>query len=162
MVLRPVVTALALFLGADLLLMALLPALRLFIDPLLLLLMVLAFGTRSTRFLWALGLGIGLLKDLYAGTLFGAWTFTFAGVAWMVGATRQMVEWEDSAVIGVWAAVLTLAARTFYGFWLTLADPFVRWGNGQLWTVPVAMAVQGLLSAWLFPRLRKFLRSSAY
>ena len=160
MAFRQIVTALALFLGVDLLLLALLPALRLFIDPLLILLVALAFGTRSTRFLWMLGFGIGFLKDLYAGTLFGAWTFTFAGAAWMIGATRQMVEWEDSAVIGVWTAILTLVVWLFYGFWLTLADPFIRWGNGQLWIVPAAMAAQGLLAAWIFPRLRKFLKSA--
>src|SRR5438477_4445865 len=107
MAFRPVIIALALFLGVDLLLMALLPALRLFIDPLLILLVVLAFRKRSTRFLWVLGLWIGLLKVLYAGTLFGAWTFTFAAAAWMIGATRQMVEWEDPAVVGAWTAALT-------------------------------------------------------
>ncbi len=160
MAFRQVVAALAFFLGVDLLLLALLPALRLFIDPLMILLVGLAFGTRSTRFLWMMGLGIGFLKDLYVGTLFGAWTFTFAGAAWMIGATRQMVEWEDSAVIGVWTAILTLAVWLFYGFWLTLADPFIHWGNGQLWIVPAAMAVQGLLAAWIFPRLRKFLKSA--
>jgi len=161
MAFRSVLTALAVFLGVDLLLLALLPALRLLIDPLLILLVAFAFGTRSTRFLWMLGLGIGFLKDLYAGTLFGVWTFTFAGAAWLIGATRQMVEWEDSAVIGVWTAILTLVVWAFHGFWLTLADPFVRWGNGQLLIVPAAMVAQGLLSAWIFPRLRKFLRSAS-
>lgn len=160
MAFRQVITALALFLGVDLLLLALLPALRLFIDPLLILLVALAFGARSTRFLWMLGLGIGFLKDLTAGTLFGAWTFTFAGAAWMIGATRQMVEWEDSAVIGVWTAILTFSVWLFYGFWLTLADPFIRWGNGQHLIVPAAMVAQGLLAAWIFPRLRKFLKSA--
>lgn len=161
MAFRQILISLLLFSSVDLLLIALLPAVRLLVDPLLILLVALAFGTRSTRFLWSLGLGVGLIKDLYAGTLFGAWTFAFAGVAWMIGATRQMVEWEDPAVIGVWTAVLALAAWVFHGFWLTLADPFVCWGNGQLWILPIAMVAQGLLSAWLFPRLRRFLGKRA-
>lgn len=155
MAFRPVAAALALFLAADLLMMALFPALRLLVDPLLLLLICLSSRLRSLRSIWFLGLALGLLKDLYAGTLFGAWICTFAAVAWTIGAARRMVEWEDAAVVGIWTAILTLGASVFHGFWLTLADPFVHWGNGQVGVVPAAMAVQGLLAAWLFPRLRQ-------
>lgn len=150
-----VIAAFILFLGTDLLLIALLPALRLVVDPLLLLLICLACGTRSSRSLWMLGFGLGLLKDLYAGTPFGAWTCSFAMAAWLIGATRRMVEWEDPAVVGAWAAVLTLGVGIFHGFWLVAADPFIRWGNGRWTLLPAAMAAQGLLAAWLFPRMRK-------
>jgi len=135
--------------------LSLFPELRLLVDPLLLLLVLLASSSRSLRSIWLIGLGLGLWKDLYAGTLFGAWACTFTAVAWTIGATRRMVEWEDSAVVGVWTAILTLACWVFYGFWLTLADPFVHWGNGQWVLVPFAMMAQGLLAAWIFPRLRR-------
>lgn len=147
--------AVALFLAADLLLMMLFPGLRLLVDPLLVLVVVLSIRARSARSLWLLGLGLGLLKDLYAGTLFGGWTFTFTAAAWMIGATRRMVEWDDPALVGLWAAILTLPVWLFHGFWLTAADPFVRWGNGQWVWLPAAMAVQGLLSAWILPRMRR-------
>ena len=148
-------TALPLFLAADLLLMALLPGLRLLVDPLFLLVIVLSLRARSSRSLWLLGFGLGLLKDLYAGTTFGAWTCTFTAAAWMIGATRRMVEWEDPALVGLWAAILTLPVWLFHGFWLATADPFVRWGEGQLAVLPAAMTAQGLLAAWIFPRLSK-------
>ena len=148
-------TALPLFLGADLLLMALFPGLRLLVDPLFMLVILLAVRARSPRSLWLLGFGLGLLKDLYTGMVFGAWTATFMAAAWMIGATRRMVEWEDPALVGLWAAILTLPVWLFHGFWLAAADPFVRWVDGQWASLPAAMAAQGLLAAWIFPRLRK-------
>lgn len=154
MLFRPL-AALFLFLGADLLLLALFPALRLIVDPLLLLLIGLSSGLRSSRSLWLLGFGLGLLKDLYAGTLFGAWSCAFLAAAWMIGATRRMIEWEDPAVVGVWTALLTLVVWIFHGFWLTLADPFLHWGSGRMMVLPAAMAIQGGLAAWLFPRMSK-------
>lgn len=147
--------ALPLFLAADLLLMMLFPGLRLLVDPLFLLVIGFSVRARSSRSLWLLGFGLGLLKDLYTGAVFGAWTFTFTAAAWMIGATRRMVEWEDPALVGVWAAILTLPVWLFHGFWMTTADPFVRWGDGQWASLPAAMAVQGLLTAWIFPRMRK-------
>jgi len=147
--------ALPLFLAADLLLMMLFPGLRLLVDPLFLLVIGFSVRARSSRSLWLLGFGLGLLKDLYTGTAFGAWTFTFTAAAWMIGATRRMVEWEDPALVGVWAAILTLPVWLFHGFWVTTADPFVRWGDGQWASLPAAMAVQGLLTSWIFPRMRK-------
>lgn len=157
----PVVTALVLCVGFDLLAMVFFPALRFLVDPLLLLLIPMASRIRSPRSLWLTGLGLGLVKDLYAGSVFGAWTFTFAAAAWLISATRQMVEWEDPAIVGIWAAILTLLVWVFYGFWMTVADPFIHWGNGQLSVLPAAMAAQGLLAAWLYPRMRKwFLKSS--
>ncbi|GEM_PF-4523032 len=150
-----ILTAIPLFLAADLLLVALFPGLRLLVDPLFLLVIALSLRARSARSLWLLGFGLGLLKDLYAGTAFGCWTFTFTAAAWMIGATRRMVEWEDPALVGLWAAILTLPVGLFHGFWLATADPFVRWGDGQWVFLPAAMAVQGLLAAWIFPRLRR-------
>ena len=155
MAFRSFVKAVALFLGADLLLMALFPALRLLVDPPLLLLIGLSSRARTWRSLWLLGFGLGLLKDLYTGTMFGAWACTFTAAAWMIGMTRQMVEWEDPVLAGVWAAVLTLPVWIFHGFWLTTADPFLRWGDGQMVFLPAVMAVQGLLFAWIFPRMRR-------
>lgn len=157
MAFRKVAAAIAACLGADLLMTALLPFLRLVVDPLLLLLIALSTGVRSFRALWLLGLGLGLLKDLYTGTPFGVWACTFTAAAWMIGATRRMIEWGDPAVVGVWAAVLTLLAWSFSGLWLSLADPFIQWGQGQLAFLPVAMAVQGFSAAWAFPRLQKLL-----
>lgn len=161
MAFRKVAAALFLFTGVDLFLMALLPAVRLLVDPLLLLLIVFCSGARSPRLFWLIGLSLGLLKDLYSGSVFGAWACTFAAAGWAVGATRQMVSWEDPAVVGVWAAVLTLFAWLFFGFWLTLADPFVRWGNGRMSALPAAMAAQGLLTAWLYPRMRRLFSPQA-
>ena len=152
--LKPLV-ALPLFVAADLLLIMLLPGLRLLIDPLFLLVIAFSVRARSARSLWMLGFGLGFLKDLYTGTAFGAWTFTFTAAAWLIGSTRRMVEWEDPALVGVWAAILTLPVWLFHAFWLTTADPFLKWGNGQLSILPAAMVVQGFLTAWIFPRLRK-------
>lgn len=147
-------TVVPLFLGADLLLMALAPGLRLFVDLPLLLLIALSSRARTRRSLWLLGFTLGLLKDLYTGTTFGAWTCTFTAAAWLIGMTRRMVEWEDPALSGLWAAILTLPVWLFHGFWLTTADPFLHWGNGQWVFLPALMAVQGLLFAWIFPRMR--------
>ena len=145
----------ALFFGADLLLTALFPALRLLVDLPLLLLIALSSRARTRRSLWLLGFGLGLMKDLYAGTIFGAWTCSFTAAAWLIGMTRRTIEWEDPALAGLWAAILTLPVWVFHGFWLTTADPFLRWGNGQWVFLPALMAIQGLLFAWIFPRLRK-------
>lgn len=155
MAFRKVITASLIFLGVDLLLIGLLPAARLLVDPLLLLLIVLSPGMRTSRSLWGLGASLGLLKDLYAGSVFGAWICAFAAAAWLIGATRRMIAWEDPAVVGIWATILTLFVWLVYGLWLTVADPFVHWGNGQMLAVPASMITQGLLAAWIFPRVQK-------
>jgi len=147
-------------LGLDLFLLALVPALRLLVDPLLLLLVFLGFSLRSSRFLWLFGFFLGLLKDLYSSDLFGAWAGTFALTAAGIGATRHLVEWEDPVVVGVWMSILTLASALIHGLWLTLADPFLHWGNGRFAPVPAAMLLQALLATWGFPRLRRTVRGS--
>lgn len=143
-------------LALDIFLMAGLPIFRLWVDPLLLFLVFLGFAKRSSRALWFWGLMLGLAKDLYGANLFGAWAATFAALAWLIGRTRQMVEWEDPAVVGVWMSVLTLLAVLVHGAWLTAADPALSWTHGEFLSVPVAMAAQGLLAHWSFPRLQRF------
>ena len=149
------IAALFAFIGLDLFLLALFPAVRLLIDPLLVFLVFLTFARRSNRFLWVFGFGLGLLKDLYSGDSFGAWAGTFALTAWIIGATRHWVEWEDPSIIGVWIALLTLLAGIVHGAWLILADPFLHWGNGQLLLLSAAMLVQGVLAFCGFPKFKK-------
>ncbi len=149
------ILALFAFLGLDLFLLALFPAVRLLVDPLLVFLVFLTFTRRSSRFLWVLGFGLGLLKDLYSGEVFGAWGGTFAATAWIIGSTRHLVEWDYPPIVGVWIALLTLLAGFLHGAWLILADPFLHWGNGRLLLLPAAMLAQGILAAWGFPRFQK-------
>lgn len=154
----------------DLLLLAGLPSARLWVDPLLLFLVFLGFAKRpsragarsgasdsaSHRALWFWGLMLGLTKDLYSANLFGAWAASFVALAWLIGRIRQLVEWEDPAVVGVWMSILTLLAVLVHGAWLTAADPALSWTHGEFLSVPVAMVAQGLLAHWSFPMFQRF------
>ena len=153
------ILALLLSVGLDLFLLALFPAVRLLVDPLFLFLAFFTFGLRSSRFLWIFGLGLGFMKDLYSGDLFGTWSGTFSLTAWIIGSTRHLVEWEDPAITGIWIALLTLLVGILHGFWLTLADPFVHWGGRQLLLLPAAMLIQGVLATWGFPRFQRFVKA---
>ncbi len=145
----------------DLLLLCGFPVGRLWVDPLLLFLVFICFAQPSSRRLWLWGLALGFVKDLYSPTLFGGWMVVFAALAWLIGRTRRWVEWEDPAVVGVWASVLVLLSVLTHGVWLTLADPALRWASGEFLSVPVQMAAQGALAWWGFPRLRRYVLGRA-
>ena len=144
-------------LGWDLFLLALFPSIRLVVDPLLLFLVFLGSALRSSRFLWLFGLGLGLLKDFYSPELFGAWAGTFSLTAWLIGASRTLVQWEDPPVVGVWTAILTLLVGVLHGIWLILADPFLHWGSGRYSLLPAGMLIQGMLATWAFPRFQRLM-----
>ena len=144
----------------DLLLLCGFPDGRLWVDPLLLFLVFACLSQPSRRPLWLWGLALGFLKDLYSPTLFGGWTAVFAALAWLIGRTRRWVEWEDPAVVGVWTSVLVLLSVLTHGAWLTLADPALRWANGEFLSVPFQMGAQGALAWWSFPLFRRFVRCS--
>lgn len=145
--------------GLDWVLVMLLPAARIFIDPLFALLVFLAFRKPSVRLLWLQGLALGLFKDLLSADLFGAWAVSFALTGWVLAASRQLVEWEDPVIVGVWAAVLTLFSRSVHGVWLLLADPWLRWGQGPWLWLPLSMALQGWCCALLFPRFQRLIKT---
>lgn len=146
--------------GLDLLFVMLFPVVRVFTDPLFALLIFLAFRKPSVRFLWLQGFGLGFLKDLLSVDLFGAWAVTFALTGWVLAASRQMVEWEDPAIVGAWAAALTLLSWVVHGIWLVTADPWLRWNQGSWLLLPLAMALQGWCCALLFPRFQRLMRKS--
>lgn len=145
--------------GLDLLLLSLFPLLRLLIDPLLLFLIFQGSRFPARRFLWLQGVGVGLLRDLSAGSLFGMWACTFALVGWSFKAVRHMVEWEDPLIVGVLAFLLTFAAGILHPLLLLLSDPAA---GGRLPWLPIfAMAAAHGVAAYLgFPFLRRFVQRS--
>lgn len=144
--------------GLDLLLLSLLPFLRLLVDPLLLFLIFQGTHLPSKRFLWVQGIGIGLLRDLSAGGLFGMWACTFGLVGWGMHAVRHFVEWDDPLIVAVLAGVLTLATGILHPVLLRLADPVVT--NGGLPWLPITATalVHGAAATLGFPALRQFVR----
>ena len=147
--------------GFDLLLLSLFPRLRLLIDPLLLFLIFQGSRLSSKRFLWLQGIGVGLLRDLSSGGVFGLWACTFAWVGWAMNAVQRLVEWDDPLIVAVLAGGLTLAAGIGYPLLLLVADPAGA-GVGFPW-LPV------LATAWVhtgaayggFQPLRQFVRRPA-
>lgn len=146
--------------GLDLLLFSLLPSLRLWVDPLLLFLIFQGSRPVSKRFLWLQGIGLGLLKDLASGAIFGIWACTFGLVGWAITAVRNFVEWGDPLIVAVLAGLLTLAAGIVHPLLIFLADPA---GTGGLPWLPMAAAplVHGMAAYGGFPTLRQFIQRPA-
>lgn len=140
--------------GLDLLVLAFLPALRLAFDPLLLLLIFLGFRRASLRFLWLQGLGLGLLKDLTTGSVFGAWACAFAAVGWILSATRGWMEWEDPVVVAVFTGLFTLLGGVLYAVIVTLSDPMLGWSSTPWAVLGVSVLLHGATALWGFPRLK--------
>lgn len=134
------------------------PLLRVVVDPLFLVLVFLGLHAFSGRFLWAAGFGLGLLKDLTVGGLFGASACSFALAGWMLGAMQHLVEKEDPFVQGVWAGILSVLQWFSYGFILTLADSSLGWSVSLWFYLPLAIACNVLCVFWGFPPLRRFLK----
>ena len=145
--------------GMDLLLMALMPAVRLLVDPLFLLLAFLGFRSSPHRLLWLQGAGLGLLKDFSTGALMGGWACAFALMGALLGAGSRFVEAEDPLIVGVWVALFALATVAAYALLLSLADPYLQGFRLPWLWLPFSMAAHGGLAAWGFPRLRRVLRA---
>ncbi len=155
----------SLFLGfwiLDLLLLSLVPSFRLVFDPLLLLLIFQGFRLPSLRFLWLQGLGLGLLKDLTSGGLFGVWGCTFALVGWILASTRRLVEWEDPVVAAVFTGLFTLVGGVVHALIVTLSDPMLGWSSTPWAPLLAAVFLHGAAALWGFPRLRLFLKGSSF
>ena len=152
----------ALFLGLwvlDLLFLSLAPSLRLIVDPLLLLLIFQGFHLSSLRSLWLQGFGLGLVKDLTLGSLFGAWGCAFAGVGWVLASTRHLMEWEDRVVVAVFTGLFTLLGGILHAVILVIADPMLTWSNMPWIALVATVLFHGVFAFWGFPRFQRFLRA---
>lgn len=146
--------------GLDLLLFSLAPFFRLLVDPLLLFL-IFQGSHSSKRFLWLQGIGVGFLRDLSSGSLFGTWACTFALVGWGMNAFRRLVEWNDPLIVAVLAGILTLTAGIVHSVFLLLADPVLKGGIFPWMPILAASLVHGAAAAGGFPSLKRFLRRSS-
>ncbi len=146
--------------GVDIFLLPQVPFLSWILNPLLLFLIFLGFRLRlsSVRFLWLIGLGLGFLRDLGTGALWGGYACAYGLVGWILGSTRHLVELEDPIIQGIWAGILSGIGCLGYGVLLTAADPALSWNRWAGWTLPLSMAVNGISAAWSFPRLQRILR----
>ena len=80
-------------------------------------------------------------------------------IGWVLNSTRHLVEREDPLVQGIVAGVLSGVSGILFGLIVTLAEPGgLGWNRWVVWTLPVAMGVNGLCAAWGFPRLQRILR----
>lgn len=130
------------------------------VDPLFLFLIFLGFQLPGVRFLWLYGALIGFLKDLSTGGLFGAFSLSFCGVGWILGASRHLLEREDPLIQGIWTGLLAAVNQAAYGILVTWADPAMGWNLWGWAVVPVAMGVNGGLAAWGFPKLQKIVNDT--
>jgi cell shape-determining protein MreD len=146
--------------GVQTLLLPSIPLLRWLLDPLLLLLIFLGLTAASTRFLWAVGIGLGAMRDGVAGGPFGLYLCTFAFLGWIIGGIRHWMELEDPLIQGVWAGLLTGCAHGLAYAWLGLADPMIGWNRWGWVVIPLSMVSQGMVAFWGFPHLRRFLNST--
>lgn len=140
--------------GVDFFLLSLFPSFKAVVDLLLLSLVFLGFRLSSSRFLWGVGGGLGLLKDLASGGPVGVWSCTFALIGWLLGVSRHLLEREDPMVVGVWAGVLAGLSGFLYECLLISVDPAASW-SGWWRFLPAAMLVQGAVAALSFPWLQR-------
>lgn len=154
-------TLLLVFWGLDLLLFALFPFLRLFVDPLLFFLIFQGARLSSKRFLWLQGIGVGLLRDLSSGGLFGLWACTLGWVGWVLNAGRHWVEWEDPLMLAILTGMLTLAAGVIHPMLIHFAEPAVPCGGFPWLPILATALVHGAGAYAGFPSLRRFLRKPA-
>ena len=146
--------------AAEFLFQALCPGLSLVVDPLFLFLVWLGLQLPQGRFLWLWGVGLGFLKDVATGGLFGSFSCTFGLIGWLLATARHMAEREDPLIQSFWAGILTALHGLLYGVILTLADPAVGWRAGWLgwWFLSVILSVG--CAAWGYPRLKRTLTYS--
>ncbi len=156
---RPLFLVLLAFWAVDLFLLPQIPFFRWALDPILLLLIFLGFRLASGRFLWLIGLGMGLLRDLATAGLWGGFACAFALIGWILNSGRHLVEREDPLMQGIWAGILAGAGTLIYGIIVACADPFVGWNRWVWAALPVIMGINGACAVWLFPKLQKIVGS---
>jgi hypothetical protein len=132
-------------------------------DPLLFFFIFFGWRWPRPRFLWLYGMGIGWLRDLSLGGLFGGWACSFGLAGWFSTFLRLRMELADPLAIGLYSAGLTLVAHGWYA-WL------VRWigdaqGTASLlsWMATVMNPLlHGGLAVWAFPRLERVLKMASH
>ena len=136
------------------------PFLSLLIDPLFLFLIFVGLRVPSTRFLWAQGFCIGMLKDLTTGAFFGGFAAAFGLIGWMIGAGRHLVEREDPVTQAIWTCALSVIRSVVYGLLLRLADPAL--GSNRWWWafLPLSAAANGACAFWVFPHAAPYLSAN--
>lgn len=155
-----IVLILVLLWAMDVLLFAVFPSVRLALDPLLVGFLYLGIRFPAEKPIWGYGFLLGCLKDLFAQEPFGAWAVSFALIGWLLVSARSWMEWEDAWMVGVWAAVLTLAATVIHSLWLLGADPSFGGAYGQWLALPFSMVIHGTVLAWAFPKLERWVGRS--
>ncbi len=136
------------------------PLLSLLIDPLFLVLVFVGLHVPSTRFLWAQGFCLGMLKDLTTGAFFGGFAVTFGLIGWLIGAGRHLVEREDPVTQAIWTCALAAIRGVIYGVLLTIADPALG-GNRWWWaSVPLSVLINGACAFWIFPYAAPYLSTN--
>jgi hypothetical protein len=110
-----------------------------------------------TRFLWLYGMGVGLLRDLSVGGLFGGWSCAFGLTGWGLTYLRQLLEVEGPRMLALCTALATLWAGLAYALILASADPAVAWRFGSWGFLLLQAGLHGAGAFWLFPRLERFL-----
>ncbi len=144
----------------DLVLNAFFPFLRLLVDLLFLFLVFLGFRWPSPRFLWLAGVGLGTLRDLSTGGIFGGWALVFGLSGWVLARLRHLVEAEDPLIVGICTGLMTVLTALFYASFIIWSDPAIGWSHGPWGTLTVQAALHGICAVWIFPRLRRFLDRS--
>ena len=139
----------------DLFLLVFIPSLRNLVDFLFLFFIFLGFWLRSNRFLWLWGAGMGAIKDLMTGSLFGGFACSYAFIGWLMGGSRHFIEQEDSLAQAIWTAMLSGLHAFVYGLLIILADPQVGWNRWFWGIVPFQMIISGGCAAFGFPRVKK-------
>ena len=125
------------------------------LDLLLLFLIFLGFRLPSDRFLWAVGLGLGFLRDLTTAGLWGGFACTYGLIGFALGSGRHLFEREDPLIQGIWAGILSGVGTLIYGILVSVADPAVGW-NRWVWVeLPLLMGANGACAIWLFPKFQK-------
>lgn len=136
------------------------PFLSLLVDPLFLLLVFIGLRAPSTRFLWAQGFCLGMLKDLTTGAFFGGFAATFGLIGWLIGAGRHLVEKEDPLNQAIWTCALSGIRGAVYGLLLAVADP-VFGGNRWWWAfIPLSALANGACAFWIFPHAAPYLSTN--
>lgn len=145
---------------ADLVITSIGPALRWFLDPLLLILFFIGLKAPSVRSLWALGLALGLIRDAASGGLFGTWACVFALTGWILARARRAMEVDDPITVALCVGLGALAAQLLQLALITLADPSAGWGQVPWGFFPLAAVAHGGLAWWAFQRVERLLRPS--
>ena len=141
----------------ELILTALFPFLRLLADFLFLFLIFLGFQWPSPRFLWLAGIGLGILRDLSVGGIFGGWAFVFGLCGWILARLRYLVAAEDPLIVGIFTGLMTVLAGFFYACFVIWTDPSISWRHGSWGALPVQAVLHAMFAIWIFPQFRRYL-----